>query len=237
MPKSISVKQMVNQKYTTIEQLPGAHGRKMSEEWVKAIGIPCVGFTMLAWGESGNGKTTFVMKLCKELNKFGQVYYNSAEQGHGLSLQQVLKQCQVDECEHHPFMIGDRDTYDEMVEKLGKARQKTRFCVIDSLQHMEMTYTQFKELKMRFPHIAFIAISHATSSNKPVGSHGRDIRFFSEIKTNVRKGVAYSDSRFGATLPYRVMPWMGKEVDDEPKPKRGKAKVEADTRQFELEVS
>ena len=223
---------MVKQRYTTIEQLPGAHGRKLSEEWVNAIGIPSIGFDMLVWGESGNGKTTFVMKLCKELNKFGQVYYNSVEQGHGLSLQQVLKQCQMDECEHHPFMIGDQDSFDEMVEKLSKPRQKTRFCVIDSLQHMEMTYSQYKWLKAQFKHIAFIIISHATSSNKPVGNNGRDIRYKAEIKTNVRKGVAFSDSRYGATVPFRVMPWVNKDGDDEPAPKKQKAKV--DTGQLEL---
>ena len=223
---------MVKQKYTTIEHLPGAHGRKLSPEWVAAIGVPSVGFDMLVWGESGNGKTTFVMMLCKELNKFGQVYFNSAEQGHSLSLQQVLNQCRMDECEHHPFMIGDQDSFEEMVEKLSQPRQKTRFCVIDSLQHMEMTYSQYKWLKAKFKHIAFIIISHATSSNKPVGNSGRDIRYKAEIKTNVRKGVAFSDSRYGATLPFRVMPWVNKEEEAEPKPRRAKAKVE--TGQLEL---
>jgi Ni2+-binding GTPase involved in maturation of urease and hydrogenase len=232
----MNVKEMVGKKFTTIEQLPGAHGRKMSPEWVEAIGIPSIGFDMMVWGMSGNGKTTFVMKLCKELNRFGQVYYNSAEQGHSLSLQQVLKQCQMEECEHHPFMIGDMDSFEEMVEKLGKARQKTRFCVIDSVQHMGLTYEQYKWLKDKFKHIAFILISHATGGNEPQGAQAPKIRYKAEIKTNVRKGVAFSDSRFAATKPYRVMPWVGKEVDDdEPKPKRGKAK--ADAQQLELEVS
>lgn len=218
-PKSISAKEVLGTKYRTLHDLQGAHGRKMSEEWLGAIGLPAIGFTMLVWGPSGNGKTTFVMKLCKELNKFGQVYYNSVEQGQGVSLQQVLRQCQMDECEHHPFMIGDRDTFDEMVEKLGNKRQKTRFAVIDSLQYIGLTVERFKLLQEKLPHISFIIISHATADNKPQGAHAATIRFMAEIKTKVLKGVAVSDSRYGATLPYRVMPWVNKDIEDAPKRK------------------
>lgn len=231
MGKSINVKEMVGRKYKTLHDLQGAHGRKLSLEWLESIGLPSIGFSMLVWGPSGNGKTTFVMKLCKELNKFGQVYYNSVEQGEGVSLQQVLNQCEMHECEHHPFMIGDRDNFEEMVEKLSNKRQKTRFAVIDSLQYIGLTVERFKLLQEKLPHISFIIISHATADNQPAGSHARTIRFMAEIKTKVLKGVAVSDSRFGATIPYRVMPWLNKEVEDAPK-KKGKAKVDA--QQLEL---
>ena len=233
MGKSISAKEVVGKKYTTLHDLPGAHGRSLSEEWQAAIGVPSVGFSMLVWGPSGNGKTTFVMKLCKELNRFGQVYYNSVEQGQGVSLQQVLKQCQMEDCEHHPFMIGDRDTFEEMVEKLSVKRQKTRFAVIDSLQYIELTVERFKLLQEKLPHISFIIISHATSDNQPAGAHARTIRFMAEIKTKVLKGVAISDSRFGATVPYQVMPWLNKDVTDVPH--KG-AKAKAETGQLALEV-
>ncbi len=229
MGKSISVREVVGKRYSTIEDLQGAHGRTLSAEWLAAIGLPSVGFSMMVWGPSGNGKTTFVMKLCKELNRFGQVYYNSVEQGQGVSLQQVLNQCAMHECEHHPFMIGDRDTFDEMVEKLSNKRQKTRFAVIDSLQYIELTVERFKLLQEKLPHISFIIISHSTADNQPAGSHARTIRFMAEIKTKVLKGVAISDSRFGPTVPFQVMPWLNKEVEDVPKKK---AKVE--TGQLEL---
>jgi predicted ATP-dependent serine protease len=230
MRKSLSAKEVVGKTYTTIEMLAGAHGRTMSPEWQAAIGLPSVGFSMLIYGPSGNGKTTFALKLCKELNRFGQVYYNSVEQGQGLSLQQALRQCNMEECEHHPFMIGDRDNFNDMVEKLSVKRQKTRFAVIDSLQYIELTVERFKLLQQKLPHISFIIISHVTGDNQPAGAHAKTIRFMAEIKTKVLKGVAISDSRFGATIPYRVMPWENKDVDDAPK-KTGK---KAETGQLEL---
>ena len=42
------------------------------------------------WGSSGNGKTSFVMQLCKQLTRFGRVAYNSLEEGDDVTMQNAL---------------------------------------------------------------------------------------------------------------------------------------------------
>lgn len=227
MGKSISVHQILDNTYSTLHDLPGAHGRELPEEWINAIGLPEIGFTMVVWGPSGNGKTTFVVKLCKELSALGRVYYDSVEQGEGRGIQKVLQQCEVSECRPGSFVLGDRDTFDEMVEKLSKKRQKTRFVVIDSVQYMKLRIEQYQFLIETFPHISFILISWEDGSREPLGAHAKAMRYMVDIKTYVKKGVAVSDSRFARTLPYTVMPWIDKTVEAAPKKK-------AETGQLEL---
>lgn len=46
-------------------------------EWYDAFGTPESRGVWIVWGKSGSGKTSFVMKLCKELCKYGRVVYDS----------------------------------------------------------------------------------------------------------------------------------------------------------------
>lgn len=49
-----------------------------------------VGVYGSVWGNSGNGKTSFVMQLCKYLCRFGRVAYNSLEEGASLTMKNTL---------------------------------------------------------------------------------------------------------------------------------------------------
>ncbi len=40
---------------------------KLSDEWKAAFGEPERNGVWFVWGRSGSGKTSFVLKLCKEL--------------------------------------------------------------------------------------------------------------------------------------------------------------------------
>ncbi|SHJ75197.1 hypothetical protein SAMN02745146_0070 [Hymenobacter daecheongensis DSM 21074] len=203
MGKSISIHELDKKHYPLMP---------LSEEWQQYIGHPEIGFRMLVWGESGHGKTTFVVKLCKELAQHGKVYYNSIEQGEGASIQKVMRLCNVTaDCKPGSFMLGDRDSYQEMWDKLAKPRQRVRFVVIDSLQYISLTKDQYKQLTETFPRIALIIISWSEGSGQPKGDTAKSIRYMVDIKTQVKKGVARSDSRFGATVPYQVIPWEEKE--------------------------
>lgn len=44
---------------------------KLSDEWREAFGEPERNGVWFVWGRSGSGKTSFVLKLCKELCRFG----------------------------------------------------------------------------------------------------------------------------------------------------------------------
>ena len=49
--------------------------------WADAFGTPEFYGVWFIWGNSGNGKSTFVMQLCRELCKIVNVLYVSMEEG------------------------------------------------------------------------------------------------------------------------------------------------------------
>ena len=59
-------------------------------DWKEAFGQPERGGVWFVWGKSGNGKTSFVLQLCKELTRFGKVAYDSLEEGASLTMQNAL---------------------------------------------------------------------------------------------------------------------------------------------------
>lgn len=194
MGRTISVKELLSKTYETYE---------FNELWTRTLGVPEKNFRMLVWGDPKNGKTTFCIQLAKYLTNFGKVYYNSTEQGEGKSLADVMRLCGADDVPSGKLMIGDRDTFAEMREKLRK-RNSPRFIFIDSLQYMYLTQEQYKQLVKEFPRKAFIIISWSGAGGNPKGEHGKAIRYMVDITVTVKDGVATAQSRFGPTEPYVV---------------------------------
>jgi thymidine kinase len=192
MGRTISAKEMLSKTYEVYEIAP---------EWQAVLGLPERNFRMLIWGPSGSGKTTFAMLLAKELSKLGKVYYNSIEQGEDKTLQDCLKLTQMQEVPASVFSIGDRDTYEEMMLKLKT--NKARFVVIDSCQYLNLTTEQYKRMIKTYPKKAFIIVSWEQNGN-PKGEYAKAIRYMVDIKCHVLNGLARCQSRFGATVPYRI---------------------------------
>lgn len=197
MGKTFGFKALTEKKFDTYE---------LSELWRTTLGRDGVerNFRMLVWGPSGGGKTTFVLHLCSELARHGKVYYNSIEQGEGKSLQAGLERCGELYRDIKPgrLMFGDRDTFEEMVDKIKK--MKAAFVMVDSLQYMNLTVAQYKHLVRLFPRKSFIIISWEGAGKEPKGEHAKAIRYMADIKTYVSDGIANCQSRFGATEPYVV---------------------------------
>jgi len=186
---SIDINKLLAMKYRTYN---------LNNEWIKYIGEVERGFKMLVYGLSGSGKTTFVMKLCKELAMQGKVYFNSIEQGNAKSLQNVAAYCNMQDIPKGKMVIGDRDNFETM--KLKIKSNKAVFIVIDSLDYINLTTAQYKELIRLFPSRSFIIISWA-EGDKPKSQYAKAIEYMADIKTYVNKGVAISRSRFGNTEP------------------------------------
>lgn len=214
MARLISAAQVCRTTYETWDAL--------SPEWQRIIGLPQKGFSMLIWGASGSGKTTFAMRLCKELTKLGRVYYNSIEQGEGHSIKKAFQLVGMEEVPTEKFALGDRHSFEEMLEVLSQPRNRIQFVVIDSLQYIKLTKDQYRQLIARFPRKNIIIISWEQAGGAPKGEHAQGIRYMVDIKCYVKKGVAVADSRFGATVPYTIFdaatrPQHPQEGDQEPK--------------------
>lgn len=193
MGRSYGVQQILSKKYKYIT---------LSEEWQNAVG-PRLGkpFTILIFGKPKNGKTTFVMKFCKELAMLGKVYYNSAEEGDSSTIQDAFKLCNMQEVPRGNFQLGDRDTFDEMVEKLKKNR--ALFVVIDSIDYMYLTKEQYQFLIETFPNKSFIIISWERAGD-PKSQAAKDIRHMVGAVIHVKNYTAYCMGRYGPTEPYVI---------------------------------
>lgn len=82
MARTLSAKQVLTIKFDTI---------RLGGGWDECVGeIETTGIWFI-WGNSGNGKTSAVVSLCKELSAFGKVLYNSREEGVSLTMQNTLR--------------------------------------------------------------------------------------------------------------------------------------------------
>lgn len=81
LPRALSVSDMIKKTYSVFE---------FEGEWKEFVGCPERSGVWFVYGRSGNGKTSFMMQLAKELAKHGKVLYNSLEEGQGKTLQNAI---------------------------------------------------------------------------------------------------------------------------------------------------
>lgn len=106
----------------------------------------------LIWGDSGSGKTTFTLQLCKYLAGFGRVAYDSLEQGLSLSLQRAWERVDMAEAGSNIILLN-KEELPELRARLSK-RKSPEIVVIDSLQYLDpFTWRLFKALKKDYPRL------------------------------------------------------------------------------------
>lgn len=127
-------------------------------KWHDAFGTPERCGVWIVWGKSGSGKTSFVMKLCKELCKYGRVVYDSLEEGISLTMQDTVRRSNMLEANRRFLLVCE--PMDELSLRL-KRQKSPDFVVIDSFQYTQMTYAQYIKFKERHKNKLLIFISHA----------------------------------------------------------------------------
>lgn len=128
-------------------------------DWYQAFGRPEKRGVWLIWGQSGNGKTSFVMQLCKYLCRFGRVAYNSLEEGASLTMQNSLKRFNMMEVNRR-FLLIDAESMEQLDIRLHRQKSPD-FVVIDSFQYTMMSFKQYVEFKEHNKNKLLIFISHA----------------------------------------------------------------------------
>ncbi|ERI85192.1 MAG: hypothetical protein MR982_10175 [Bacteroides pyogenes] len=161
--------------------------------WYDAFGTPERKGVWFIWGNSGNGKTSFVMQLCKELARFGRVAYNSMEEGACLTMQNTLRRFGMDEVNRR-FLLLDNESMEELSLRI-KRQKSPDFIVIDSFQYTQMTYRQYIAFKERHRNKLLIFISHATGT-LPTGRSAKSVMFDAALKIYVEGYRAISKGRF-----------------------------------------
>ncbi|SDE73361.1 AAA family ATPase [Riemerella columbipharyngis] len=168
-------------------------------DWLDLIGEPEVSGSWIIWGLSGNGKTRFALKLAKYLASFQKVFYNTLEEGLKLSFRKALEA-------NNMQAVGSRfKFYSDNLEQLKARLRRDRspnIIFIDSVQYLNITKDEFKELLKEFQNKLFIFISHAQGS-QPKGEVADEIRYHSDVKIRVHKFLASpaETTRYGGSKP------------------------------------
>lgn len=162
-------------------------------EWYDAFDTPERRGVWLIWGNSGNGKTTFAMKLCKYLCQFGRVAYNSMEEGACLNMKRMMQQCGMMDVNRR-FLLIDNESIEQLSIRL-KRQKSPDIVVIDSFQYTMMTYKEYRAFKDLHPNKLLIFISHA-DGNYPSGRAARKVMYDAKLKIYVEGYRAFSKGRF-----------------------------------------
>lgn len=162
-------------------------------EWEAAFGHPARTGTWIIWGESGNGKSAFVMKLAKYLCRWCTVAYDSLEESTGLSLQNTLKRERMDEVNRR-FKILDREPMDELSQRLAK-RRSPDVVIIDSFQYTGLTYASYKALKEKHANKLLVFVSHCEGV-RPEGRAAKKVAYDADVKIFIQGFRAVCKGRF-----------------------------------------
>ena len=194
MKRALSVRDILDKRYRTFP---------FEGKWREAFGEPERVGVWFIWGDSGNGKSSFVMQLCKELCKYDRVIFDSLEEGSCLTVQNSLRLHGMAEVSRRLAFVQE-----DMEALKARLRQHKSpgIVVVDSFQYTRMTYRDYIALKETFPEKLFIFISHANGKN-PRGDAAVGVMYDATLKIWVEGGVAFSKGRFkGSTGEYVAYP-------------------------------
>ena len=116
-------------------------------EWMKLFGEPDIRFSTLIQGEAKSGKSTYCAHFAQYLGEnFGRVLYISAEERlNSKTLQNRLKLCNV--TSNNVRFIHEKH-FEAIKQQIKNG--KYRFVIFDSVQHIQMTYNQFEDMRHEF---------------------------------------------------------------------------------------
>lgn len=193
MGRALTVKEVLRRKHETFP----FEGR-----WAAAFGQPERTGVWFIWGNSGNGKSSFVMQLCKELCKYDRVVYDSLEEGSSLTMLQSLARHGMQDVERR-FNLLNAEPMEELMERLRR-RKSWNVAVIDSFQYTQMTYRDYIRMKEQNKDKLLIFISHAGGC-MPRGSAAVSVMYDAALKIWVEGFKAFSKGRFfGNTGEYTI---------------------------------
>ncbi|WP_228235900.1 ATP-binding protein [Allomuricauda sp. M10] len=152
----------------------------LTGDFKKLIGSPECRGSWFLMGDSGMGKSTFLMQLAKELTKYHKVDYNALEEEDRGSMGELMAENRMTECRKGSFMLLTGWPIEDHVERLRQKRS-ARIVIFDSVQYLKMTISDYKALLAEFHNKLFIFNSHA-EGRQPVGALAKKIRFDADVK-------------------------------------------------------
>ena len=174
----------------TIETYP------FENEWQVLLGEPDIRFSTLIRGKAKSGKSTYCAKLAQHCSQWGRVLYVTAEERiNSKTLQQRLAFCGVISPNVRYVHTKELDDIDKLVKTGGY-----RFVIIDSVQHVKMSYEDFEALRHKYKRRKLswhLVMQMGVSILK--WEHEVDVLI------EVKEGFAYAKGRYGKSERMQVL--------------------------------
>jgi hypothetical protein len=161
-------------------------------EWFDAFDCPETTGVWFIWGNSGNGKTSFVLQLIKCLSKFEKVLFISREEGTRHTLKKSLVNFGMLDVKKR--VLVENENMEALTNRL-KQKQSAKIVVIDSFQYTQMSYKDYLNFKEQFPNKLIIFISHA-DGKLPSGRSAKSVMYDATLKIWVEGYRAFSKGRY-----------------------------------------
>lgn len=195
MKRAYSIRNVLDARFKTLD---------FDGEWLSAVGRPELGGSWMIYGAPKNGKTSLAMQLARYMTRFCRVAYDSVEEGLSLSIQNCVERTFGGEGNQR-FLLLNKESVEELTERLSKRCCSPDVVVIDSVQFMGLRWEEYKQLKERFPHKLFIYISHV-DGNLPEGRVARKIWRDADVYIRVEGFRGFPVGRYGGETPIDVYP-------------------------------
>lgn len=176
----------------------------LSKTFTDALGRITIDFRIIVWGQSGNGKSNFIMQFAAELLKDDTVLYLSIEESRGPTIKSLIERYIPDPEDRKKLKVAyTAITFDNLVKYLKRPRTP-KYIFIDSVQYLNMDHWQYKDLVAMFPRKGFVFVSHA-KGKMPDGKTADKIRYDAGVKIMVEGDVAFvKHSRFGGSKNFCI---------------------------------
>lgn len=174
------------------------------------IGRPECAGSWLIYGDSGNGKTSFSLKLLKYITSFKKCAYIPLEEGTKLTFKEAVERANLLSVSSR-VKIWEAHTVEDLDIELKKPKSP-EVIFIDSLQYFkmnansvnELTKFEYMELLKRHPKKLFIFVSHA-KKDEPKGALAESVYFGSDVCLFVKDFVVYpKKSRYKGSEPMKL---------------------------------
>lgn len=185
MKKAFNVAQLERMKEKTMG---------LTGQWREAFGDPPMTGVWLIWGNSGSGKSSFVMQLTKVLcSIYKKVIYDSMEEAVSLSFRQRLKTFGMEEVRNR-LVVLPNEHYDDLMKRIEQ-KAAPKAIIIDSWQYSGASWIDYKHMKEANPDKLFIIISHA-EGKMPKSRSANSIMYDADVKVYVEGYRAICKGRF-----------------------------------------
>ena len=171
----------------------------------EAFGQPEQNGVWFIWGRSGNGKTSFVLQLCKELTHYGKVAYDSLEEGDSLTMQNALMRVGMGDVGRRFILLNE--SLKELDTRL-KRRRSPDIVVVDSFQYAHIDLKQYEEFIEQHKNKLIFFVSQADGL-KPWGRTAQSAMYSASLKIWVEGYRAISKGRYRGNLGYYTI-WAEK---------------------------